>query len=576
MRRRLASLVVGCGILGVGGMVWYWNRPTATVPPAGLHGYDDPTRHALPAGDGAGRVAFLDQGWTPRDATDFYFHTQGSRLLPYDWFLALEQTASTALFHESGHLAGFGYLPQRPSRANPDGLPVGFARDPERTGEFAGWVGFTCAACHTSELHHAATAYRIDGGPGGGDLQAFLAALSAALRTTLDDQPRFDRFATRLGVGDRADLRRRLGEEVRHRERYEDQNRTPHPHGPARLDAFGRIVNTVLTDAVGVSDAENIRPPDAPVSYPFLWDTPHHDRVQWNGVARNTVRGSDRVGGLARNVGEVLGVFGRVTVSEPGTASTLTGYRSSARVPDLLHLEELLRKLQSPQWPADFPPLAEEKVHAGAELFARHCAGCHADIDRSDPSRAVTAVLTPVRQVGTDPRMAANFAGRSGRTGRLEGRRTYFSAGDRFGPTARADDVIVHVVVGVILGSPWKNYQNVGLTLLRDQPLVAAAGDDPLLVYKARPLNGVWATAPFLHNGSVPTLFDLLRPPAGRPVEFRVGSRRFDPVRVGFESAAWSFRFDTRLPGNANTGHEYGTTLTDDQRWQLVEYLKSI
>ena len=62
--------------------------------------------------------------------------------------------------------------------------------------------------------------------------------------------------------------------------------------------------------------------------------------------------------------------------------------------------------------------------------------------------------------------------------------------------------MIVHVVVGVILGSPWKNYQNVGLTMLRDQPPAAAADDDPLLVYKARPLNGVWATAPESERGS--------------------------------------------------------------------------
>ena len=71
------------------------------------------------------------------------------------------------------------------------------------------------------------------------------------------------------------------------------------------------------------------------------------------------------------------------------------------------------------------------------------------------------------------------------------------------------------------------------------------------------------------------TLYDLLRPAAERPAEFQTGSRRFDPVKVGFEPAG-PFRFDTRQPGNANTGHEYGTRLTDEQRWQLVEYLKSL
>lgn len=88
-------------------------------------------------------------------------------------------------------------------------------------------------------------------------------------------------------------------------------------------------------------------------------------------------------------------------------------------------------------------------------------------------------------------------------------------------------------------------------------PDPAGAAPDParLMVYKARPLNGVWATAPFLHNGSVPTLYDLLLPPDRRPKEFTVGR----PV-----------------PGNGNAGHEYGTRLTDAERWQLVEYLKSL
>lgn len=589
MRRRLLPLLVGAGILGLAGPVWYWNRPTRTVELPGL------SRSAGPDRGAAGPVRFLDQGWSPAEATDFYFHTQGSRLLPYDWFLALERPDGGGRFADPDHLDRFGYLTQRPSRANPDGLPVGFARDPRRPGEAADWLGFTCAACHTAEWRHGDMVYRIDGGPGGGDLPAFLAALTAALVATRDDPARFDRFAARAG-GDRDALRKRLGEQAERRTRYEAVNRTPHPDGPARLDAFGRIVNQVLGEALGVDDPAQVRPPDAPVSYPFLWDTPHHDFVQWNGVARNKVFGSDKLGGLARNVGEVLGVFGEVRVSAPGTASTLTGYKSSARVPDLLHLEELVRKLRSPQWPGDFPPIDQAKRQAGAELFARYCVSCHADIDRADPNRAVTAVLTPVRRVGTDPRMAANFATRTGKAGRAEGRRLFFSAGDRLPPVARADDLLVHTVVGVILGSPWKNYQDAGLAGLRAGDGPAAAGDDPLMVYKARPLNGVWATAPFLHNGSVPTLYDLLLPTEERLAEFPVGSRRFDPVKVGLDTApgVGGFRFRTRgdngqpIPGNSNAGHEYGTgrpraaggdglpALTDEERWQLVEYLKSL
>jgi hypothetical protein len=94
--------------------------------------------------------------------------------------------------------------------------------------------------------------------------------------------------------------------------------------------------------------------------------------------------------------------------------------------------------------------------------------------------------------------------------------------------------------------------------------------------YKARPLNGIWATAPYLHNGSVPTLRALLTAPALRDPVFCVGSREFDPVDVGFESKSGPFTFDTRLPGNSNRGHSIGTQLTEPQKNDLLEYLKTL
>jgi hypothetical protein len=98
------------------------------------------------------------------------------------------------------------------------------------------------------------------------------------------------------------------------------------------------------------------------------------------------------------------------------------------------------------------------------------------------------------------------------------------------------------------------------------------------------PLDGIWLRAPYLHNGSVPTLRDLLEPSADRPRVFYRGNDVYDAQRVGFvsEHAAQGttkyFRFDTSLPGNSNAGHEgryYGTTLAPDDKDALVEYLKT-
>lgn len=102
--------------------------------------------------------------------------------------------------------------------------------------------------------------------------------------------------------------------------------------------------------------------------------------------------------------------------------------------------------------------------------------------------------------------------------------------------------------------------------------------------YANAPLDGVWLRAPYLHNGSVPTLRDLLEPAEHRPKEFYRGYDVYDPKRVGFvsnlpqEGGRKFFRYDTTLPGNGNFGHEgpeYGTELSSEEKDALVEFLKT-
>ncbi len=112
------------------------------------------------------------------------------------------------------------------------------------------------------------------------------------------------------------------------------------------------------------------------------------------------------------------------------------------------------------------------------------------------------------------------------------------------------------------------------------------------LAYKVRPLNGVWATPPYLHNGSVPTVEALLGPPEDRPKKFYLGSREYDPVNLGYKSDKITngFEFDTSIRGNWNTGHEFrkeyskdkeikgviGPALSPADRKALIEYLKTL
>jgi hypothetical protein len=95
------------------------------------------------------------------------------------------------------------------------------------------------------------------------------------------------------------------------------------------------------------------------------------------------------------------------------------------------------------------------------------------------------------------------------------------------------------------------------------------------------PLEGLWLRGPYLHNGSVPTLADLLAEPAQRPKMFFRGYDLLDTDKVGFVSQGpdaerIGFRYDTSVAGNSNGGHLWGTTLAADDKRAMIEYLKTL
>lgn len=571
----------------------------------------------------ATEVRYLKQGWTPAQSMRFYRLPQGSRLIPYRWFVNLEQAGSQARFADPENMNRYRYLPlAKHPQHNPDGLPIGFVREPVQPDDAlkTDWLGLTCAACHTAEIRHEKIAYRIDGGPALADHDTFLIDMTAAMKATLEDAARFERFATSvLGAGAvpaaRQKLRNDFAAQFTLRQKYNERNRStfrkgndtlPLPYGFARLDAFGRIMNETLVRHIRVSDADQARSPNAPVSYPFLWGITRHDRVQWNGIANNT---KIEVGPLGRNVGEVLGVFGEVDVPPLilGLFPALErGFRSSVRFGNLLRLEDTVDKLGSPRWEDVFGKLDATKVARGKELFEKHCLECH------DPNPRVgnfiKTTLIPVDKAGTDPLMAKNFAERVGKVGNLKHRITTQKRQGLdiglFKKDAPAGAILIGVVGRTILGAdPVELAGRANLAQIAEDArqlkslaigslnpraiferidesrylnMTGEAGED-LLKYRARPLEGIWATAPYLHNGSVPNLEELLLP-SKRSKVFKVGSREFDPVNVGFRTDR-GFEFDTSLPGNSNAGHDtYGVKdLTDDtQRAALLEYLKSL
>lgn len=522
---------------------------------------------------------YLDQGWSDGLREKFYFTSQGSELLPYAFLLALERPDGEGLFLDDQYIAQTGFLPApKASPLNPDRLPIGFVKDPAEGGPMGPMVGLTCAACHTGEITAGDKRIFIDGGASLGDFQMLMTRLSKALDATLADPAKFQRFAARLKQDPQV-LRPALEATAIDLRRLEAASYTPNPYGRGRLDAFGHILNAVAGSALNVPG--NFRLADAPVSYPFLWTTPAQRYVQWNGVAGNPI---------GRNLGEVLGVFGHTSV---GTGAPAT-FSSAGRIEELKALEDWVSTLKPPPFPQDaLGKVDMVKAARGAELFKTNCAGCHgappyrltnpADAEGGRQWLAVTMV--PQVAVKTDPKMLTNFYTRTAETGVLA---PVFGGAQQ----VPAGGVLLAVVGAIvekdlathgITGEARKAYY--GGRFAPDGTTILQGWTKPP-AYKAGPLAGVWATGPFLHNGSVPTVFDLLSPEAERPKIFYVGATRYDAKKLGFVSAAddlsavekkRAFLFDTSKPGNTNVGHPFpDPPLPVEDRFAVIEYLKTL
>ncbi len=511
----------------------------------------------------------LNQGWNSETQASMHHRGFGSRIIPYQWFLHLERADDTTLLRDNQYLQQLGFIPTATSATNKDGLPIGLSRAEDDRG--VAWVGLTCTACHTGMVTYQQHKILIDGGAGLIDFPAFEDNLILSLEALLAHAGKKQRFLTAmLGKNAKATAQDALLLEISNRLDYlktrQAMNHSDTAYGHGRLDAFGQIFNTVAVELLGIPG--NARPADAPVSYPFLWDAPHLDLVQWNGSAPNSTPGP-----LIQNVTTALAVFGTADVT---SHSDLEGFPSSVDFSALGDLQDNFYHLQPPQWPTQLlGNLKPQLIKEGAKLYQDNCQGCHQVSQRSQADEKFKVTLVPLTEIGTDTAMADNFINSTSATGAFAGQKQMIFGGAKFGAQAKTVELVVHAAVGVTLKHPVLAVKD---SVESYHSVYSAQANPNPAYYKARPLNGVWATAPFLHNGSVPTLYDLLLPPEQRPVSFYVGNRELDITKGGFTSTQGPHvsLFDTRLPGNHNQGHIYGTDLTDSQRYALIEYLKSI
>jgi len=537
---------------------------------------------------------YLEQNWTHETRMQWWFTSQGSRLLPYDWFFALERPDSQEMLASKDNLERYRFVAwSADPQWNPDGLPIGFVADTDaEEGSKTRYLGFTCAACHTGKVAYQDNEYIIEGAPAHHDFDGFITEVATSMQATINNSEKFSRFSNRvLGenavtsqiAGLKADL---VQESVKAGTRVKN-NKSPHASGYARLDAFGSIFNEVVVTAI--NETANAKPADAPVSYPMLWDTPQHDKVQWNGSAVNA-----GIGVYVRNVGEVIGVYGGLEINKSPSDGMSLMFKNHANIGKLTQLEEILTTLWSPLWPEKLLPRIDQvKVQPGKQLYDDNCVNCHHGIHRDDPNRKVEATMVPVNEIGTDSTMASNIVKRRSKSGRLEGqplsKLCSLTEMEKLGPETLSLQLVRIGVSGVLQTALDKSVLKDGgkLYVLANHKATCKDNCDPNTDaarcarppgYKARPLNGIWASAPYLHNGSVPNLWALLQKPDQRPTKFNVGSWEFDPVNVGFatKSEPATSEFDTSVPGNSNAGHTYGNGLSEKEKWELIEYLKTL
>jgi mono/diheme cytochrome c family protein len=212
--------------------------------------------------------------------------------------------------------------------------------------------------------------------------------------------------------------------------------------------------------------------------------------------------------------------------------------------PDFADILQYFLTLQPPKYPF---PIDRTLAATGEKLFKQNCSRCHGTYGEhwTYPNKVI-----PLEEIGTDPK---RYEGITPQWARYYDQ-TWFAQAELGGK-----------------GSA--------------RPTKPTAG------YQAPPLDGLWATAPYFHNGSAPTVYHVLNSKA-RPKRFtrsyRTGAEDYDPARLG-----WKYRevgpadpalparerrkvYDTTQPGRGNGGHTFGDDLTDDERLAVIEYLKTL
>jgi len=494
--------------------------------------------------------------WSRLDL-DFFLHGSMSTEMVPEAVLRAFISSYRDLF-PSPDLSNFGLIPDPAF-----GWPVGLSRGPVPHLGGLPAVGANCAACHVGEITSSpgAPPVRVLGMTSLFDAEAFFGAVIVATFRTADPANMKGFLAAYLEVSDPAGgatAQRLLSTEWQRQEQKIATAISADPSGgkdiaPGTLHTIAttdlRLNRQVLEQGLNLAMLSrsflklfhNMRtalhvpdqPPDKapPASGPgrndafgllsaVLFDAPQPYApvkygLVWNVEQRHWVHWD----------GNTQSPLGRNLLASLGLGAPLVGKHGTLDFALIKRQTDLSERIRPPRYPF---AIDEAAAKSGSVHYQALCASCH---DGPESDRR----LHPTAEIGTDPHRAELF--------------TQLQA-DRFNKFLAELET--------------SGYHPAGEPGIRGTQK-----------YWAATLAGVWARPPYLHNGSVRTMQELLTPPPARAKSFRRGSHVYDLAQMGYTDQG-EYLLDTNSPGNSNTGHDYATSLSNLQKRELIEYLKTL
>jgi cytochrome c553 len=492
--------------------------------------------------------------WSAADLEFFLHGSMSTEVVPERVFAAFRAIYPDLLPGDG--FAAFGFV----ADARSGQLPVGVSRrEVKHLGSLPS-LGLNCAACHTTELQDQGTVVRLLGSVGHLDSEAFFGAVTAAELRTADPANMAAFLRELLRVADPAHAAAALPHLDRQLAQQKDAIAAAIAADPSggKDFAFGALQELHAADLAfdgacieaGVDLAalartylrlfHNMRamlhiPDQLPAKLPPTSGPGRNDAFGFLSAVlfRAPTEYAPVKFGLLWNTadrpwvdwdGNARSPLGRNILTSIALGAPLLGRRAQLDLALVQRHTALTEVIRPPAWPW---PVDRAAAARGEPTYKQRCASCHEGPETD-------ARLYDPKELGTDARRAKAF-----------------------------DSQHSGLFNGLFANLQLEGFEAPKEPTMRSTQRYLAAG-----------MAGVWARSPYLHNGSVRTLAELLSPPASRAKSFRSGSRIYDREHCGFADDG-TYVFDTAAPGNGNGGHDYGTDLADADRRDLLEYLKT-